>query len=180
MLIWLLTLTGALALAETGVELTAEEDWTWELNGVSGFHGTLHPQEDVTGAHLSLSVECGSSDPGEMLFTGLDGERLKIRKQAPEADADLKAGVDFPVEGVWNLPAEAEAPLRWARIRLTVQDAEGREIGRGELEMGERGAADALGAGTPEKTADLILICMLICSAICWGAAVFRHVRLNR
>ena len=169
-------LMGAAALAETKVEIAADE-WTWEAGGISTLHGSIHADQDYTDATLALRVETRLEDSGEAVFTVLDGEKLKIRKRAPEVKADLAAGKEMTFEANWNLPVEMASEIAYAEVFLTVTDQEGKEIASGRLEAGSE-QADAV--ADPVQLAGRIILWMSIACIAVWTLAICRHAILNR
>lgn len=175
----ILCLAGNPALADTAIEMHADE-WTWEENGISSFHGSILPDQSLEDAVLRLSVETRLEDSGEAIFTSVNEKQIKIRKRGPETTASLEAGTALPFEGEWNLPAETDGGLGYAAIRLTVEDAEGRKIAEGLLEAGSQEAAEALEEATPLSRMNRMIRVLAIGCGVVWLAAFVRGGILRR
>lgn len=174
-----LCLLMGLGLAETQISMTAD-DWTWEEDGVSAFHGSILADRDVTDAELSLEISTRLEDSGEIQFISVGGKQLKIRKRGPSTNADLIAGEALNFEGEWILPSDTDTGLAYAEIRLKVTDAEGKSLGEGTLEVGSQAEENSLEEASPVKRAERLTMWLAIGCACVWALAIFRHLMLNR
>ena len=177
-MVLLLFLCSAASASGLKVELAAD-DWTWEANGVSSFHGTVRSEEDLPEVRMTLSVGNRLEDPGAVQFISLNGKTLKLRKRAPEADAALKAGEDFVFEGEWYVPENTDGGISQASILLRVLSEDGTELGSGLLEMGSQEDETARINADPERRADMLVWTLAAASALVWAFALIRHAVLN-
>lgn len=167
------------ACGETVIEITPDE-WSWEAGSVSSFHGAVTPGADCEGAVLTMTVETRLEDSGEVFFTSFAGKNIKVKKRGPEWTADLTAGEETPFEGEWYLPEDTGGGLASATILLRVTDADGNEIARAELKEGSEEEETALVNSSPLGTVNRLMILLAAACVIVWGAAVGRHLYLNR
>ena len=174
----LLCFIPAVCLGDTEIEMTADE-WTWNANEVASFHGSIVTDQDAADAVLTLRAETSLEDSGEVIFTSVNGKKLKIRKRGPEITEDLQAGSEFLFEGEWNLPADTGGGIARAVITLTIQDAEGNTIAEGRMEEGSLAAEEAIQGASPAKKADQLILILLLAGLLVWLAAVSRYLVLN-
>ncbi len=160
--------------------LIAADEWTWDEGGIASFHGSITTEKDAAEAYLFLWPETRLEDSGEVLFTGVNGKKLKVRKRASGITQDLKAGIPLEFEAEWHLPEENDSGLARAVIHLSVSDKNGSVIASGELEMGSMEDERAMISETPEYITDVIVFSLAAAAGFCWIAAAFRHFLLNR
>lgn len=170
----------ACAAGELSVRMEPAE-WTWEANQTASFTGVIQTDgEDLTGATLHLEMETRMEDSGEVLFTNLNGKKLKIRKRSDTVEMDLTGGnAENTFEGEWFLPAEVEEGLAHATVRLTISDAEGNPLKSAEMSVGSESAEEASVGTTPlGRARQLIRVLSIACAAV-WLLAIARHGFLN-
>jgi len=172
-------LTLAPARGEIQVEIAAD-DWSWEEGSVATFYGSVLSDQDVKDAVMTLSAETRLEDSGEVLFTAVNEKKLKIRKRSAEISEDLKSGEAWTFEGEWALPGDTGEGLAWASIRLTVRDADGKELVTGILEEGSRAEDENAASASPVRRADRIILVLALACAFVWMLAVGRYLLLNR
>ena len=179
-LVWMLLCTIFFsAAAETRIEMTPGEDWSWEAGTISSFSGTVLPDQDIKDATLTLRVETKLESSGEAVFTVVDGKKLKIRKRAATVTEDLSAGREIAFEAEWNLPEEMEESIAHALIHLEIQDGDGNVIASSAMEAGSR-EEESKTAASPVQKADQLILYLAIACAVVWALAVARHLILNR
>lgn len=178
-LILLLCLVVFSALSETKIELLAGQ-WTWEAGGTSSLNGVIVSDLDLTDAVLTLDVKTRLENSGEVVFTSLNGKKVKIRKQAPSIESDLVKGTETPFEAEWTLPEDIDGGIGWAVISLKVTDSEGIEIASASLEVGSRAEEEALIESSPDRVSRKVLTGLLIAAAVVWILAFTRSIILNR
>ena len=171
------------AAAEPQVTLNAEE-WSAEAGQVSTFSGVIVPGEtNLAGATLALSVSTGQEESGTLVFTSLNGKKIKIRNQKETCDLPEDfSGDEITFEGSWFLPEEGSFPN--VTLTLTVLDPNGETLGTGTLVTGEQQEED--GASQPDKMLRLpfdpqqvMLILAVLCGCV-WAAAVARMILLRK
>ena len=160
--------------------LTIEaDDWSWEEGMTTTFQGEITVAEDVPDAELTLSVETRLEDSGEVVFTEVNGTRLKIRKRSATVDAELKAGEAFPFTAEWTAPEEIDGEIAWAAVHLTVKDGADREIASMQAEIGSRAQDAAVGVTPAGRVGQATLILAILCAAV-WTAAILRNLVLRK
>ncbi len=175
MMIW------AASSADWQIEMTPAE-WTWEANGVAAFSGVIKSGDgNVSGAVLTLSIDTRMEDSGEVLFTNLNGKKVKIRKRSSTAEMDLiGGGAENTFEGEWYLPAEVEEGLSSAVVHLSIADADGRELAKQDMQVGSQ-EEDAASAGeSPAKRLDQLYRILLYAGIVVWALALGRFAILRK
>ena len=162
------------------VQLTLEPaEWTWEAGAVATFQGQLDSGgEDLTGAALNLEIEVSpqQEDPGRAVFTSLNDKRLKVRKQSGthtlEADESVQP---LTFTGSWFLAEESY--YNGATLRLTLTDAEGKELARTEYAAENGAATGESGEGEPFRLPvdmnQVIRILAIVCGSV-WALFLCR------
>ncbi|MBR2823293.1 MAG: hypothetical protein IKE24_06395 [Clostridia bacterium] len=170
------------ALADWQIEMTPGENWSWEAGGISEFSGVIRSDgADVAGAVLTLSVDTRMEDSGSVVFTNLNGKKVKIRKRSDTAEEDLSGGnAENTFEGEWTLPDEVEEGLASAVVRLTVSDAGGNELARSEMQVGSAAADEASAEAAPAEKLDRLILILLLCGCGIWALALGRFALLRR
>lgn len=175
MMIW------SAASADWQIEMFPTE-WTWEANGVAAFSGVIKSGDgDVNGAVLTLSIDTRMEDSGEVMFTNLNGKKVKIRKRSSTAEMDLAGGgAENTFEGEWYLPAEVEEGLSSAVIHLSLTDAEGKELAKQDMQVGSQ-EEDAVSAGeSPANRLDKLYRILLYAGIAVWVLALGRFALLRK
>ena len=169
------------AAADTQITMEAGE-WSWEAGGTSGFSGVIRTDgEDLEGASLQLDIQTRMEDSGDLVFTSLNGKKVKIRKRSDRLEADLAGGgAENTFEGEWYLPDRVDDGLAYASVNLTVFDAEGNEIGTGRLDVGDREEEAAAAGRDPIALAEKAALYLAAAGAAVWVFAIGRHLILNR
>ena len=165
------------ASCETSVEIQADE-WSWEAGEISYFHGSIRSDRDIPEAKLELKINTGLSESGEISFTVLNGKKLKIRKQGPNAETELRKDEVLTFEGKWLLPYEPERDLQQAILELTVKNGNEEVIASGSLQMGT--VEESVVAAAALSSSDRVIPILLAAAALIWLAAVGRHLILNK
>lgn len=96
--------------AESPVRIIlTEKEWSWIPGEVATFSGTItcDDHDQLSGASIQLEIipEPKDDDPGRIVFTSINGKRIKIRKQSETYildDSDLNDEILF--EGSWFIP----------------------------------------------------------------------------
>ena len=183
---WVLTVLCMMVSIAAKADIQAEMkegEWSWEANGTSMFSGVIRTDgADISGAELHLAVETGLEDSGEVLFTNVNDKKLKVRKRSDTVSMDIAGGnADNTFEAEWFLPSDVAGGLAAATFRLTVSDAEGKEIGQAVLNAGSSEMTETvLPAVSPVRKAEQLIRYLLIACAAVWLAAFGRHIFLNR
>ena len=170
------------------VQLTLEPaEWTWEAGAVATFQGQLDSGgEDLTGAALTLSIEVSpqQEDPGRVVFTSLNDKRLKVRKQSESHTLEEgETAQPLSFTGSWFLAEESY--YNGANLRLTLTDADGKELARAEYASENGSATGEGGEGEPFRVPvdmnQVIRILAIVCGAV-WAAFLGRlfYLRICR
>ena len=125
--------------AESGIKITIEEEeWSWEPGGVATFTGTLTADpEQAAGAILQVSInpEPKAEDPGRIVFTNVNGKKVKVRKQDAVYTLDTtEAEGEIPFSGSWFLPDDS-AYFR-AAVTVSLINAEGEILASSNMKCG--------------------------------------------
>lgn len=166
------------ALGEIKMSLAAD-DWSWEEGSASFFHGTIQADHSVSGATLCLSVNTRLTDSGSVVFTSLNGKKLKTKQRNASVQADLSQNEELEFAGQWFLPEEMDTELAYAVVRLQMLDADGKEICSETLEAGSKAADDSIVAKSPVTKAVRAIRLLVILAAVLWMAAIGRYMILK-
>ncbi len=175
----LFLLIGGWALADTAIEIQADE-WTWDANGRCSFQGSILPDRDLKDAVLTVSVETRLEDSGTVQFTSMNGKKLKIRKRSAQAETDFTAGIPVPFEGEWFLPSDTEDGIAWARITLQAADKEGNTLAVKQTEIGNRDQDLVLQGSSPAEKTEKMTLLFAVAAGIVWILAIARNLILRK
>ena len=101
-------------------------EWTWNPLDVATFEGTVHLGEgapDKLLLKLSFSAFPESGEPGEVVFSSVDGKKLTLRKQKPEYTVSPENRDTLSFVGNWKTPDNAY--LTRVEITCSVYDESG-------------------------------------------------------
>ena len=168
------------AKAEIQVKMEPFE-WSWEANSTAGFQGVILTDGDIPGAEMKLSVKTRLDDSGEILFTVLNGKKLKVRKRSDSVEMDLAGNnEENTFEGEWYLPADVEGGLSYASIVLSVADANGKELIVSELQAGIPDEDQATADASLPKRLEKLIKYLLISGVAVWLFAFCRFGCIRR
>ena len=164
-----------------GTIISAGEEWSWEPGGVATFTGTLTADaEQAAGATLQVSInpEPKAEDPGRIVFTNVNGKKVKVRKQDATYALDEAEAGEISFSGSWFLPDDS-AYFR-AAVTVSLINPEGESIGFSTMKCG---AYNTEGESTlkriPADIGKINLILALSAGGI-WCLAILRIVICRR
>ena len=178
---WILFLLCMFVLSASEAEIQVKMeplDWNWEADSTAVFQGVIQTDgEDISGAVMKLKVETRLDDSGEILFTNLNGKKLKVRKRSNEVETDLIGdNAENTFEGEWYLPADMAEGLSYASIILSVYDADGKELIVSEMHAGSQNDDNQVSTDTSmTKRLENLIFYIFIISIVVWLAAFGRY-----
>ena len=95
------------SLSDSGIIAELKEtEWSWESGGVISFSGeVLNQDNNIKGVSLKLFPSVSTDgDPGNAVFTSLNGKTIKIRNRKDSVTAEMTDGEKITVDGSWYLP----------------------------------------------------------------------------
>lgn len=170
------------ACADVSVDMHPDE-WVWDAGGISTFSGTIRTDgADLSGTVLKLSIESSAEDPGTVQFTNLNGKKLTKRKRSDTAAVDIPGGnEDYTFEAEWILPSESDESIMNAAFRLSVSDADGKELKSVAMRPGATGEEEtAAPAAARQSLPHRLVFFLSVSAAAVWILAIARHIFLNR
>ena len=173
------------AYAEEKPEIKLEiGEWSWTAGEASEFSGTVIGEagtlKDAV-IRLSIKAEPELDDQGEVLFSTVNGKRLKVRAQKDYYEiGDKAAEGSISFTGNWHLPEDGY--FREAALTITLENSDGSTITSLEETVMNPGWTDSSTDQPfhiPIDIDQLLLILAVACAAI-WTAAIARALFYSR
>ena len=173
------------AYAEEKPEIKLEiGEWSWTAGEASEFSGTVIGDAGAlkdSVIRLSIKAEPELDDQGEVLFSTVNGKRLKVRAQKDYYEVGDKAeegSISFT--GNWHLPEDGY--FREATLAISLEDSDGSVIASLEETVMNPGWTDS-SADQPFHIPidiDQLLLILAAACAVIWTAAIARAVFNHR
>ena len=84
-----------------------ETEWSWEENATAVFEGTVTGKEPLPEKillRLEFTAAPENTDPGEVVFSSVNGKKLTLRKQKPEYVLETGGTDSISFTGSWKTP----------------------------------------------------------------------------
>ena len=170
------------SLSDSGIIAELKEtEWSWESGGVISFSGeVLNQDNNIKGVSLKLFPSVSTDgDPGNAVFTSLNGKTIKIRNRKDSVTAEMTDGEKITVDGSWYLPDNISGIVS-ASIKLSVYSESGIEICSAVLE--KKLFDDSNSAAIPQAVAYFYRIQPFLAATVffVWALAIIRNIIIKK
>ncbi len=89
-----------------------KDEWSWTGDTAATFRGSVICQglseDDPVTLRLTVEASPAESDPGDIVFTSVNGKRLAVKKQKNEYRLTSSPTATTAFTGSWNIPKEGK------------------------------------------------------------------------